>query len=95
MTWSPSIRRVPESIPRHLERFAEQLGDLTTELRSSVAGLAGDAIGKAVRDVLLRFWNATPRTDRYASREEEDPYAWPRDEWEQRERSWEEPEREP
>ncbi|MCE9530718.1 MAG: hypothetical protein K8T89_06275 [Planctomycetes bacterium] len=91
MTWSPSIRRVPESIPKHLERFAEQLGDLTTELRTAVAGLAGDALGKAVRDVLLRFWKTAPRTSHYSSRDEEDPYGWPRDEWEKREHSWEEP----
>ena len=56
MNWSPSVRRGPETLSMHLQCLADQLGDLAVEIRSSVAGLAGDALGRAVRDALLRFW---------------------------------------
>ena len=55
MNWTPSLRR-PETLSAHLRRLADQLVDLAAEIRSSVAGLTGEAIGQAVRDILLRFW---------------------------------------
>jgi len=91
MTWSPSIRRLPESLPVHLERLTGQLGDLATELRTSVAGLAGDAIGRAVRDALLRFWGKTSRSNPRPAREEDDSSGWSNDEWDFRPPSWDEP----
>ena len=54
MNWTPSLRR-PETLSEHLRRLADQLVDLAAEIRSSVAGLTGEAIGQAVRDILLRF----------------------------------------
>ena len=87
MTWSST----PQIVPVHLERFAEQLRELSHEVRASVAGLAGESVGRAVRDVLLRFWQkSSPR--RIPERRER--YAWERDEWDEREREdrWDEPE---
>jgi len=76
MTWSPSIRR-PEAVPQHMERLAEQLGDLAVEIRSSIAGLAGESVGRVVRDVLLRFWGTQP-----ALPHDNDECSWPHEEWE-------------
>ena len=87
MNWSST----PQIVPVHLERFAAQLRELSHEVRASVAGLAGDSVGRAVRDVLLRFWQKSPQ-QRFPERRER--YTWERDEWDERERDdrWEEPE---
>jgi hypothetical protein len=74
MNWSST----PQIVPVHLGRFAEQLRELSLEVRSSVAGLTGDAVGRAVRDVLLRFWQQSPQ---HASRPTRNPYEWDRDEF--------------
>lgn len=55
MNWTPSLRR-PETLSEHLRRLADQFVDLAAEIRSSAAGLTGETIGQAVRDVLLRYW---------------------------------------
>jgi hypothetical protein len=87
MNWSST----PQIVPVHLERFAEQLRELSHEVRSSVAGLAGESVGRAVRDVLLRFWQKSSQR-RFPERRE--PYTWEHDEWDERERDhrWDQPE---
>ena len=94
MTWSPSsLRRAPEVLSAHLEGFTEQIGELAVELRASVAGLTGDAIGRAVRDVLMRFWSPSSRTNPHPSRDQDDPYGWPNEQWDRPPSPWEESER--
>ncbi len=91
MTWSTAIRRAAEAVPAHLARFAEQLGELALDLRASVAGLAGDAIGRAVRDALLRFWGKAAATNRHLAQEVGEQYGWPTQEWDGESPPWEEP----
>ena len=78
MNWPSSLRRGTEVLPDHLERFADQLRELAQEVKASVAGLAGDAVGRAVRDVLSRFWRQSPRQ----SYRERHAYGRQREEWE-------------
>jgi hypothetical protein len=94
MNWSSP----PRNVPAHIGRFAEQLRELSLEVRASMASLTGDAVGRAVRDVLLRFWHTSPQRPRPERRER---YAWERDEWDRDERErdewnrddrWEKPE---
>lgn len=96
MTWpSPVYRRV-QRIPDHLNHLGEQLHELAIEVRSSVAGLTGDAIGRAVRDVLIRFWQQSSviqTVPRHAM--ERGPYDWSDDPngecWETGRQRWDEP----
>lgn len=81
MTW-PSIS---QKLPAHLERFADQLSNLSLEVRNSVAGLAGDAVGRAVRDVLLSNWQSSGHLLRQPERS-----GWNHhDEWENEDEDWE------
>lgn len=96
MTWPSPVYRRLQGIPEHLQIFGEQLRELALEVRSSVAGLAGEAIGRAVRDVLLRFWQRAPATPIFPQREPmtHGPYNWSDpspDAWERGQRRWDEP----
>lgn len=96
MTWPSPVYRRPQGIPEHLHYFGEQLRELAVEVRSSVAGLTGEAIGRAVRDALIRFWHRTPTVPITSHREPmaRGPYDWsdPVPEgWERGQPRWDEP----
>ena len=78
MNWPSSVRRGAQGVPVHLEHFADQLRELAQEVKASLAGLAGEAVGRAVRDVLTRFWRQSPRQ----SYRERHAYGRQREEWE-------------
>lgn len=79
MNWTPSLRR-PETLTEHLRRLADQLVDLANEVRASVAGLTGEAIGRAVRDILLRFWKRSVPPPAWNDAVE----GWSNDPWDRR-----------
>ena len=82
MNWNS----MPQKLPVHLGRFADQLSDLSQEVRTSVAALAGDATGRAVRDVLLGHWRGSEQQMRPTGRS-----GWSRNEWDDEDQDWEQP----
>lgn len=97
MSWPTPVYRRLQGVPEHLHRFGEQLRELSVEVRASVAGLAGEAVGRAVRDTLTRFWQQNPRSPIASSRDpmQRESHGWgdepSGDSWESEEPRWEEP----
>ena len=96
MSWPSPIYRRVQGVPEHLQNFGEQLRELAIEVRSSVAGLTGEAVGRAVRDVLLRFWHRSPGVPIIVQHDsmQHDPFAWPNtpvDGWDRDQPHWHEP----
>ena len=89
MNWPNSFHRM--SSTSHLERLGEQLGDLAIRVREAVCGLAGDAVGGVVRDLLARFWQQLPSAvaARRSSPERPASSDWSAsDEWDRDETEW-------
>jgi hypothetical protein len=47
-------------MPAHLNELGHRLRELASEVREAMAELAGDSLGRAVRDALTRFWRKLP-----------------------------------
>jgi hypothetical protein len=60
MNWKPSQRVGPREFPSHLNDLGLRLRELAAEVRGAVAELTGEALGRAVRDALMRFWRQLP-----------------------------------
>src|ERR1700722_19384929 len=93
--------RPAREFPAHLNDLGLRLRDLASEVRGAVAEFTGDALGRAVRDALTRFWRRQPDS---ASRPrpqatEAAPYGWTddpaNDPWRAEEASWSEEYRSP
>ena len=99
MSWPTPVYRRVQGVPDHLHRFGDQLRELAVEVRHSVAGLAGEAVGRAVRDTLTRFWQQNSRSPIASSRDpmQRESHGWgddPSDDSrESEEPRWEEPQR--
>jgi len=82
MNWSTRITPRRNFLPAHLERFSDQLKQLSQEIRSSVAGLTGDAVGHAVRELLVGLCNRSAgTTPRHPTRVQDDDWHIQGDDW--------------